>query len=42
MDLILECGQLPVLPSSVVSLVGDEAVVLRRGSGDLSQFQESA
>ncbi len=41
-DLILECGQLPVLPSSVVSLVGDEAVVLRRGSGDLSQFQEPA
>ena len=41
-DLILECGQLPVLPSSVVSLVGDEATVLRRGSGDLSQFQEPA
>ncbi len=41
-DLILECAQLPVLPSSVVSLVGDEAVVLRRGSGDLSQFQEPA
>ena len=41
-DLILECGQLPVLPSSVVSLVDDEAVVLRRGSGDLSLFQESA
>ena len=41
-DLILECGQLPVLPSSVVSLVGDEAVVLRRGLGDLSQFEETA
>lgn len=41
-DLILECGQLPVLPSSVVSLVGDEATVLRRGLGDLSQFQEPA
>ena len=41
-DLILECGQLPVLPSSVVSLVGDEAAVLRRGLGDLSQFEEPA
>jgi tRNA threonylcarbamoyl adenosine modification protein (Sua5/YciO/YrdC/YwlC family) len=41
-DLILECGQLPVLPSSVVSLVDDEAVVLREGSGDVSLFQAPA
>ena len=41
-DVILECGQLPVLPSSVVSLVDDRVEILRVGSGDLSCFQESA
>ncbi len=41
-DLILECGDLPVLPSSVISLIGDEVEILRRGSGDLSLLQESA
>ena len=35
---ILECGSLPVEASSVVSLVGDEARVLREGKGDLSLF----
>jgi tRNA threonylcarbamoyl adenosine modification protein (Sua5/YciO/YrdC/YwlC family) len=39
-DLILECGQLPVLPSSVISLIGDEVNILRAGKGDLSFFQE--
>lgn len=39
-DLILECGPLPVLPSSVVSLVGDEVQILREGSGDLSQLRD--
>ena len=37
-DLILECGQLPILPSSVISLVGDRAEILRHGQGDLSYF----
>ena len=37
-DLILECGPLPVQASSVVSLVGDHAEVLRQGKGDLSFF----
>lgn len=37
-DLILECGALPVLPSSVISLVGDRITVLREGSGDLAPF----
>lgn len=37
-DLILECGALPVLPSSVISLVGDQVTVLREGLGDLSPF----
>jgi tRNA threonylcarbamoyl adenosine modification protein (Sua5/YciO/YrdC/YwlC family) len=39
-DLILECGQLPVLPSSVVSLVDDTIEILREGSGDLSSLRE--
>ncbi len=37
-DLILECGPLPVQASSVVSLVGDHAEVLRQGKGDLRFF----
>ena len=39
-DLILECGQLPILPSSVISLVGDRAEILRHGQGDLSYFSK--
>jgi tRNA threonylcarbamoyl adenosine modification protein (Sua5/YciO/YrdC/YwlC family) len=39
-DLILECGQLPVMPSSVVSLIGDQVEILRAGGGDLSMFSE--
>ena len=42
MDLILECGPLPVEASSVVSLVGDSAEVLREGKGDLRLFAEEA
>jgi len=34
-DLMLECGQMPVMPSSVVSLVDDHVEVLRRGLGDV-------
>ena len=37
-DLIVESGPLPVEASSVVSLIGDEATVLREGKGDLSFF----
>src|SRR5574341_2031441 len=37
-DLILECGALPVLPSSVISLVDDRVTVLREGLGDLEPF----
>lgn len=40
-DLILECGTLPVLASSVVSLVEDRIVILREGQGDLSYFKEN-
>ena len=39
-DLILECGPLPVQPSSVVSLVGDRVEVLRSGLGDVGFFAE--
>lgn len=39
-DIILECGELPVLPSSVVSLVDDQIEVLREGSGDLASLRE--
>lgn len=39
-DLVMECGTLPIQPSSVVSLVGDRIEVLRKGIGDLSFFEE--
>ena len=38
-DLIMECGQLPVSPSSVISLIGDQVEILREGAGDLSFFE---
>ena len=41
-DLILECGPLPVEASSVVSLVGDQVEIIREGKGDLSLFVEEA
>jgi len=39
-DIILECGVLPRVPSTVVSLVGDQAQVLRTGAGDPTFFLE--
>ena len=39
-DLILECGQLPVQPSSVISLIDDTIDILRPGAGDLSYFRQ--
>lgn len=41
-DLILECGPLPVLPSSVISLVGDRVEILREGAGDVEPFRAMA
>lgn len=38
-DLIMECGTLPVQASSVVSLVNDTVEILREGQGDLSYFR---
>ena len=41
-DLIMECGTLPVLASSVISLVDDTIRILREGQGDLSYFRSLA
>ncbi len=38
-DLILECGLLPVQPSSVISLLDNEVEILREGAGDLRDFE---
>lgn len=39
-DLILDCGILPVLPSSIISLVDNEIEIIREGSGDLVFFRQ--
>lgn len=41
-DEILDCGDLAPTPSTVISLVDDRVVILRRGAGDLSYFDEWA
>ncbi len=41
-DLIMECGTLPVLASSVISLVDDTIAILREGQGDLDYFKSLA
>ena len=41
-DLIMECGTLPVLASSVISLVDDQIQILREGQGDLAYFKSLA
>lgn len=38
-DMILSAGTLPIEPSSVISLVGDQVEILRHGSGDLDFFK---
>lgn len=38
-DVILDSGVLPVHPSSVISLVDDETVILREGAGELQHFR---
>lgn len=40
-DMILECGTLPVEASSVISLVEDRIIILREGQGDLTYFKEN-
>lgn len=39
-DVILDCGVLPRVPSTVVSLAEDRVQVLREGAGDASFFHE--
>lgn len=41
-DLVLECGLLPVMPSSVISLIEDRVEILREGRGDLEYFRHQA
>jgi len=38
-DIIMDSGILPVLPSSVISLVDEEPVILREGAGHLQHFR---
>lgn len=38
-DLIMECGTLPVEASSVISLVNDTVEILREGQGELDYFR---
>jgi tRNA A37 threonylcarbamoyladenosine synthetase subunit TsaC/SUA5/YrdC len=38
-DLVVDAGQLPVQPSTVISLLNDEVVILREGGGDLDYFR---
>jgi tRNA A37 threonylcarbamoyladenosine synthetase subunit TsaC/SUA5/YrdC len=39
-DLILECGLLSGVASSVISLIDDQVEILREGQGDVSFFRE--
>ncbi len=41
-DLMLECGKLPLMPSSVVSLLDDRVEILREGKGDLAALRREA
>ncbi|MBU2490088.1 MAG: threonylcarbamoyl-AMP synthase [Proteobacteria bacterium] len=38
-DLVIDGGQVPGLPSSVISLIHDEPEIIRPGQGDLSIFE---
>jgi tRNA threonylcarbamoyl adenosine modification protein (Sua5/YciO/YrdC/YwlC family) len=37
-DMILECGQLFDTPSTIISLLDDQAEIIRKGAGDVSYF----
>ncbi|GAB4266942.1 MAG: L-threonylcarbamoyladenylate synthase [Deferrisomatales bacterium] len=39
-DLILDCGALPRVPSTVISLIDDTVEILREGAGDATFFRE--
>ncbi len=38
-DLVIDGGPVPGKPSSVISLIGDEPEIIRRGEGDVSIFE---
>ena len=38
-DLIIDAGTLPAIPSSILDLSGQEPIILREGKGDLSLFK---
>ena len=39
-DLILDCGKLPAIPSTILDLTGGEPLVVREGAGDLLSVQQ--
>jgi len=39
---VVDCGIIPAVPSSVISLVNDERLILRKGKGDVSTFLENS
>ncbi len=39
-DMILDAGILPTIPSTVFELTGDTPVIVRKGAGDFSQIQQ--
>jgi tRNA A37 threonylcarbamoyladenosine synthetase subunit TsaC/SUA5/YrdC len=41
-DLVLDGGNCGLIPTSVIDLAGDRAVVVREGRGSLSPFADSA
>ena len=40
LDVVIDGGGVPGLPSSVISLINDMPEVLRKGAGDVSEFDE--
>jgi len=38
-DLVIDGGIIPAMPSTVISLVDDQVEILRVGKGDVSIFQ---
>ena len=40
MDLVLDGGNCGLIPTSVIDLSGDRAVVVRAGRGDVSPFAD--
>ena len=38
LDVVIDGGDVPEIPSSIVSLIDDEPEVIREGAGDISMF----